>query len=196
MAEGGWAATGRLPLLVGLGLLGMAALAGAATWWHVRRRRAGSVPARLARVSQALLSGVLIPHVEGGHIHLQHVLLTRQGILVVDLRDIVGHVFGSESMQEWTVLDRSHRSTFSNPLPALYDRMAAVRRLVPEVPVRGLVVFTPGADFSKGYPPNVAMLDGLLEELGSMAESHDDPPADLLEGAWGRLAREAVSAGR
>lgn len=99
-------------------------------------------------------------------------------------------------MQEWTVLDHSRRSTFTNPLPALYDRMAAVRRLVPEVPVRAVVAFTSSASFSKGYPPNVVMLDSLLDELGEMAGSYDEVPAELLASAWSRLSGAVLSPGR
>ncbi len=174
------------------GVAGVAAVA----WWYARRQRSGSIPARLRRVGEDLLSGVLIPHVEGGQIHLEHVVLTRQGIVVVDLREAAGHVFGSESMHEWTVLARNQRYTFANPLPALYDRMAAVRRLLPDVPVRGVVVFKPGAIFSKGFPPNVALLDGLLAELGGATDAAGAPAADVLAEAWRRLRREAVSSSR
>ena len=59
-------------------------------------------------------------------IHIDYLLLTRQGVIVLDVRDVAGHVFGSEPMQEWTVLGRKRRFTFANPLPQLYDRMAAV----------------------------------------------------------------------
>lgn len=193
MAEGAIPVAGRWPLLVGGAALAIGGLA-AAAWWFVRRQRAGSIPARLRRAAEDLLSGVLIPHVEGGQIHLEHVILTRQGIVVVDLRDAAGHVFGSESMQEWTVLARNQRYTFANPLPALYDRLAAVRRLVPDVPVRGLVVFKPGAIFSKGFPPNVALLDGLLEEIGRVGEVPVAPAGEALADAWRRLRREAVNA--
>lgn len=196
MGEGGLAAAGQLPLVVALGVLGLLGVAGAGTWWYLRRRQSRSIPARLKRASDALLSAVLIPHVEGGYIHMEHVLLTRQGLIVLDLRDITGHVFGSEAMQEWTVLDHSRRSTFTNPLPALYDRMAAVRRLVPEVPVRAVVAFTSSASFSKGYPPNVVMLDSLLDELGEMAGSYDEVPAELLASAWSRLSGAVLSPGR
>ncbi len=183
----------RLPLLVALGSLVVAGLLAAALWWYIRRRRAGSIPVRLQRVTEDLLSGVLIPHLEGGQIHLEYLLLTRQGIVVMDLRDVVGHVFGSDSMQEWTVLDRSRRATFANPLPPLYDRVAAVSRLVPDVPVRGVVAFTAAARFSKGFPPDVTTLDALLEELARSRESGDELPGDVLGTAWERLRREVVS---
>ena len=139
--------------------------------WYVRHRSAMSIPARLRRAGDDLLAGVLIPNADTGQIHVDFALLTRHGIMIVDVRDIAGHVFGSETMQDWTVLGRNQRFTFSNPLPALYDRVAAVRRLLPDIPVRGYVAFTARADFSKGFPPNVVMLEALLGELAAARSS-------------------------
>jgi hypothetical protein len=164
------------------------------TWWYLRRRAAASIPGRLRRAGDDMLAGVLIPNAETGQIHLEFALLTRQGIVIVDVRDIAGHVFGSETMQDWTVLGRNQRFTFPNPLPALYDRTAAVRRLLPDVPVRGWVAFTPRAQFSKGFPPNVMMLDALIKDVAAAREARDGPPADLLRAAWTRLREEAVAA--
>ncbi len=164
-------------------------------WWYFHRRAARSVPARLRRAADDMLAGVLIPNADTGQIHIEYVLLTRQGIVLVQVRDIAGHVFGSETMQDWTVLGEKRRFTFPNPLPALYDRTAAVRRLLPEVPVRGCVAFTAKAQFSKGFPPNTIMLDALVADLASGRTAGDAPPADRLQAAWARLREEAAAIG-
>jgi len=162
---------------------------------YVHRRRAAARPlARLSRASQRMLSDVLLPHTESVHIHVGHLLLAPTGIMVVDLRDVAGHIFGSEAMQEWTVLDRSRRSTFPNPLPRLYDRIAAVRRIVPDLPVKGLVVFTDRAVFSKGFPPYVRLLDDLLRELEAGATAGDGVAVGVLDAAWTALAAETQPA--
>lgn len=181
-----------LPVILA-GVIGAAGVM-AALVWYVRHRSAMSIPARLRRAGDDLLAGVLIPNADTGQIHVDFALLTRHGIMIVDVRDIAGHVFGSETMQDWTVLGRNQRFTFSNPLPALYDRVAAVRRLLPDIPVRGYVAFTARADFSKGFPPNVIMLEALLGELAAARSSAHGPPAELLQSAWSRLREEAVAA--
>lgn len=182
-----------LPVLLA-GFIAAAGVVAALIWWFLRHRAAASIPARLRRAGDDMLAGVLIPNADTGQIHLDYAVLTRMGIMIVDVRDIAGHVFGSETMQDWTVLGRNQRSTFSNPLPPLYDRVAAVRRLVPDIPVRGCVAFTARADFSKGFPPNTVMLDALLGELAAARSSQDGPPAELLRSAWARLREEAVAA--
>ncbi len=75
-------------------------------------------------------------------------------------------VFGSDKMEEWTVISQDRRFTFSNPQHALYDRIAAVRQIVREVPVAGRVLFLDGAEFTKGVPGMVTTLDELMEEFG------------------------------
>lgn len=184
-----------LPLTVlvagGIGLL--AAGAGLA-WWIARRKAAASLPARLRRVADDVLEGVLVPNADAGQIHVAFAVLTRAGLVVVDVRDVAGNVFGSEGMHEWTVLDRSRRHTFANPLPPLYDRVAAVRRIVPDLPVRGVVAFTHRASFAKGFPPNVVLVETLLAEVAAASESADGPPADVLQAGWAAL-RDAVARG-
>ena len=46
-------------------------------------------------------------------------------------------------------------ATIPNPLGTLYDRVAALRQLVRDVPVAGHVLFGGGADFTKGRPRDV-----------------------------------------
>ena len=161
-------------------------------WLLVRRRRARSPEARLIAASHGLLQNFLIPDGDGGEIHLDYAVLGSDGIIVLDLRNIAGHVFGSNAMQDWTVIADQRRFTFANPQPALYDRVAAIRRLLPQVPVRGLIVFGSRADFSKGRPDHVVMFDELLDELRRMKASQPLRPG-LAEG-WANLQREAVTA--
>ena len=178
------------PLAVGLLGLGL----GLTLWWVFRRKARGAPRARLERAAERLLSDVLLPHAETGQIHVGYILLTRNAILVLDLREANGHVFGSEAMQEWTVLDRNRRFTFANPLPLLYDRIAAVKRIVPDLPVRGLVLFGAGSQFSKGFPPHVMRFDDLVRELeADRGVTAEGTSADALASAW--TALEAASRG-
>ncbi len=161
-------------------------------WLLIRRRRARSPQARLKTVSHGLLENFLIPDGDGGEIHLDYAVLSSDGILVLDLRDVEGHVFGSNAMQDWTVIANRRRFTFSNPQPALYDRVAAMKRLLPAVPIQGMIVFGARAEFSKGRPAHVTMFDELLTELRNA--KREQPLAPLLADAWDNLQREAVAA--
>jgi hypothetical protein len=145
----------------GIALLAVLLLLGA---WLVWRRRNGPEVARaLEAVAIDRLQNVLVPDGMGGHIQVEHLLLTGQGLVVIDAKAFVGTIFASERMEEWTVIGKQGRFTFPNPLGTLYDRVAALRQLVRDVPVAGYVLFAGAADFTKGRPRDVLSAAELVE---------------------------------
>lgn len=159
-----------------------------------RKRLSGKPEQQLQAASADILSHFLIPDGDGGEITVEHALLTCRGIVIVDLKDVEGNIFGSDSMQDWTVIADNRRFTFSNPQYALYDRLAAVRRLVTEVPVNGCIVFTNRGHFSKGQPSDVKLLDALLREISSEHRDEDGNSASTWRPQWDQLREAAVSA--
>lgn len=111
------------------------------------------------------LRNVLVPDGMGAVMHIDYLLLTSRGVLVIDLRDIRGNIFGGDQMTEWTVMSGASRSTFQNPQHALYDRVAAVRALCGELPVEGRILFTRRGKFPKGLPRWTLMVDSLRQEF-------------------------------
>jgi hypothetical protein len=132
-------------------------------WLMLRRRRGPEIKQALEAVAIERLQNVLLPDGMGGHIQVEHLLLTGQGLLVIDAKSFTGTIFASERMEEWTVIGKQGRFTFPNPLGTLYDRVAALRQLVRDVPVAGHVLFGGSADFSKGRPRDVLSASELVE---------------------------------
>ena len=147
---------------------GAVALIALAVWIFLKireyRRRRG-IDALISSVGYEMLKNVLLPNGNGGQIHLNYVLLTQRGVLVADLLDLPGAVFGGEQMLEWTAIGKKRRYTFANPQHALYDRMAAVKSLIGDVPVEGRVIFTVRSSFPKGKPRNVLRIDDLADDF-------------------------------
>ncbi len=131
-----------------------------------RRSRVRTLRSVLNSIAFDRLNELIIPKADEGEIQIDHLLLTAHGLLIIDIKDVDGIVFGSDKMDQWTVIGKDNRFTFQNPQPALYDRIAAVRQIVRQVPVEGRVLFLDGAVFSKGVPSLVATLDDLLHEFG------------------------------
>jgi hypothetical protein len=184
-----WQATISDPRIVGGAAAAVLLLLAAAWLWRRRRRR--DPRQRLRAAALDLLEGIVVPDGEEGQLHIEFALLTSDGVTLLDLRDVEGHVFGSNAMQDWTVLADRRRFTFANPQHAILDRVAAVRRLLPGVEVKGLVVFTSRARFTKGLPEHVLPLDTLIDEL-RRSRGDAEPPG--LRDAWDKLRREAVAA--
>jgi hypothetical protein len=166
------------PEWIGIGLILVLLLGGG--YWGLRafqrRSRRRSLLRRLERVAFEAAHQVLVPDGMGGFIHIDHLLLTPRGVLVLDTRRIPGLIFGGDQMSDWTVMGRGHRYTFDNPQPALYDRIAAVKALVGDMPVEGRLVFSNAGKFTKGIPKWVLMLDGIEVEFPVVDRSLKSSP--------------------
>jgi len=123
------------------GLIAAAAILGfAAAWiwrWYRQYRMRAALRTAVTAAGSDHLVDMLVPDGMGGGFHVDFLLLTTRGILVIDLRDVQGNIFGGDQMAEWTVMDGPRRFTFTNPQSALYDRIAAVRGVAGEVQEEG-----------------------------------------------------------
>lgn len=173
--------------IAGAGLLLLIVL----VWLWRRRRRRSTVDTALAAIAFERLRDVLLPDGMGGEIHIEHLLLTARGILVVNVKPYEGIIFASDRMDQWTVIAASGRATFPNPLSSLYDRVAAVRQLVRDIDVTGFVVFPALADFSKGRPADVRLPADLLADYAKSDHEDRGPLVDALVPHWEKL-REAA----
>ncbi len=156
------------------------------TWLLVRifGRRDKSVSQALDAVAYERIEGLLIPNAEDGEIQIDHLILTAKGLLIVDIKDIEGTVFGSDKMESWTCIAENHRFQFANPQTALYDRIAALYELVSDIPIAGRVVFLQGANFTKGVPSMVSTLDELVEEFGVPDKAASQGKVDAFLPQW------------
>lgn len=170
----------------GLLILGFGAYVCARLWDRYRNRKA--LLMRLDRISHDTVHQVLVPDGMGGHFHIDHLLLTDRGLVVLDTRRVAGTIFGGDQMSEWTVMSRKSRATFDNPQPALYDRVAAVKQLAGDAPVEGRLVFSNLGRFTKGMPKWVMMLDDLEGEYPVINRSASGSPQfEQLKQTWGRV---------
>ena len=128
-------------LLIGLVAAGVVTAIVLAGLWLWRRRRRGSLAEVLRGIRIAAQTDVTVPDGNGGLIHLEHLIFTAKGLVVLDVKTVSGIVFASDSMAEWTAIAKRGRFTFRNPQPALLDRIAAVKLIARDIPVTGYVVF-------------------------------------------------------
>jgi hypothetical protein len=177
-----------------IGALALASLVAAYLGYkHWRRVKAGRERLRaISAIGYDMIRDVLLPDGNEGQIHVDFLLLTASGFLVIDLRDVPGVIFAGEQLDEWAVMNGSVRSTFQNPLGQLYDRLAVVRQVAGKVPVDGRVVFTARGSFPRGRPKRVVMLDSLSEEFPLADRTQDPSPAALWAEEWARLRELAA----
>ena len=156
------------------------------------RRKSGGLEHALAEISFDRIEGLVIPSADEGEILVDYLLLTSQGLLILEVKDVQGTLFGGDKLQDWTVITNDRRFTFSNPQPALYDRIAAVKQIVREVPVAGRILFLDGAEFTKGTPGLVSNLTQLVEEFGEPDKKAAKFKIDAFKPHWELIRKEAL----
>jgi len=185
------------PDFTGIYLLPLLLLVLLLMFWLLYRRRSAHRRS-LTRVLKAIaferIDQLVIPNGDEGEIQIDHLLLTAHGLLIIHVKDVIGTVFGSDKMQDWTVISDDRRFTFGNPQPALYDRIAAVRQIVRQVPVAGRILFLDGAQFTKGVPGLVCNLDELVAEFGEQDRAAAKVNVEAFRPHWEKIRAHAMSA--
>ena len=140
----------------------------------------------LERCCPYVLHQIIIPDAKGGMTRLDHVMLTSEGLLVVETENYQGLIFGTPRERCW--IQRLGRSSHRFPNPVWHNQLQvkALQALNLGVPVHGRVVFSDQARFPKGRPPGVSQLSGLQAYL---AEQLSGEPGTTLRGAWFHLRR-------
>lgn len=172
---------------MGLAAAAVLVLAVLGAVWLRRRRREGKLETVLEAIQIASRTDVSLPDTNQGQIHVEHLIFTAKGLLVLDVKNVSGVVFGSDSMEEWTTIDNGKRFTFRNPQPALLDRVAALKLVARDIPVEGYVVFPVTADFSKGRPMYVIQREELAARFAKPARADLERIIDAFSPQWERV---------
>ncbi len=104
---------------------------------------------RTKRGKQYVVNDLLFLCGEGQSCQIDHILINRNGVFVIETKNYAGEIFGSDGEREWTqVLGRGNvRNKLYNPV---MQNEAHIRRLSKALHAkdifRNLVVFLPGAD--------------------------------------------------
>lgn len=172
-------------IVFALGLLGAAAYFIREKVRLVRARKA--IDNVISSVAYDELRNVLLPTGTGDQIHVNCLLLTQKGLLVIDLFDAHGMIFAGEKMEQWSIFGPKRHFMITNPLPILYDRVAALSQFAgDDVPVEGRIVFSMRGEFPKGRPDTVIRLDELQDQFPAVERSAGGAAAAFAD-VWERI---------
>ena len=169
-------------LYIGLTFIAVLTLAILLVRYLRRTQHTRQINKLISDISRSELHHILVPDAVDGEVWLDCLLLTDGGLLVLDIRDYTGNLFGGESINEWTQLIGVKSHKFNNPLLELPARIQAVQALVGDIPVTGQVVFTHRGSFPKGQPEGVCMVDDVYERLSGFLRPA--LPDEKLNEAW------------
>ncbi|MDH3645987.1 MAG: NERD domain-containing protein [Gammaproteobacteria bacterium] len=145
-------------------------------------------------ISHDYLERVLVPDGLDGKIEIDYLLLTSRGLLVLDVKEVGGVVFAGTALDRWAVMDGTERFKINNPIGPSMARIVAVKRLVPDLPVHGRIVFTQETDFRGDELPQVVSVDELRKQFPPPQTAAADRPIDAFYSDWLKLREVAAAA--
>jgi hypothetical protein len=135
-----------------------------------------------AALSQALLRRFappdfhLLNHVtlrsSAGTTQVDHVLVSRFGVFVIETKNYKGWIFASQDDRYWTQVLYRAKFRFQNPIRQNYKHLCAIREILDFLPhdaIIPVVVFTGSAKFQTTMPDGVFQMKGFLAHLESKA---------------------------
>ncbi|MDJ0710320.1 MAG: nuclease-related domain-containing protein [Woeseiaceae bacterium] len=143
--------------------------------WSTRKLGQFRIRRALARRSPDVLHDFILPGAYGGLAKIDHAILTAGGILCIQTKHFNGIVFGGEDEAQWTNVDGAHRRRFLNPVIQNEGRRRALHKVVPDVPVDNLVIFTGSVEFTSPPPKNVIH----VRDLDSYVAKHVFGPSRI-----------------
>lgn len=120
-------------------------------------RRVNSIlRGKLDEQTYVILDDLTLP-TEKGTTQIDHIVLSRYGIFVVETKNMSGWIFGSRDQARWTQVMRRHKSQFQNPLRQNYHHLKVVQGILDLKMgrIENLVVFIGSAIPKTTMPPNV-----------------------------------------
>lgn len=103
-----------------------------------------------------LLEDLTLP-TSSGTTQVDHVVLSRFGVFVIETKNMSGWIFGGKTQARWTQVMRRHKSQFQNPLRQNYHHVKVIHDLlsIRLEQLENLVVFVGTAKPKTEMPPNV-----------------------------------------
>lgn len=103
-----------------------------------------------------------------GTTQIDHILVSRFGVFVIETKDYSGWIFANAQQATWTQVLFHWKFRFQNPLRQNHRHVLAVQARLDFLPVeciQSIVVFTGEAQFKTEVPHGVFSLSGLISHL-------------------------------
>lgn len=122
----------------------------------------------LPRETYHLIKNVTLP-TERGTTQIDHILVSRYGVFVIETKNMKGWIFGSVHQKQWTQKIFKHSSKFQNPIHQNYKHLKTLENCL-EIPVENIfsvIVFIGESTFKTDMPRNVSYARGCIDYIKS-----------------------------
>jgi len=128
-----------------------------------------------------------------GNFKVDRLILLKDSILLISLKQYSGNIYCSEKISEWTQVIDKKSYKFHNPLFELENQITALQMIVPGITIKGVLFFDQTATFPKGHPANVLQQGNIPEDFLIQFEASDVAYPVLR--AWETLVELSLSSG-
>ena len=136
------------------------------------QNRGEALLSRVARANFAPPDYHLMNHItlqmKDGTTQVDHILVSRFGVFVIETKDHKGWIFANAKQANWSQVLFKRKFKFQNPIFQNIRHVRAVQDLLDFLPaeaVKSVVVFTGEAKFKTEIPPGVFSVTGLMDHL-------------------------------
>ncbi|EHR0921363.1 NERD domain-containing protein [Vibrio parahaemolyticus] len=121
---------------------------------------------KLPESDYTLIKDVTLP-TSDGTTQVDHIVVSKYGIFVVETKNMKGWIFGSARQKQWTQKIYRHSSKFQNPLHQNYKHIKALETLLgcSEEHLHSVIVFIGDSTFKTEMPPNVTYARGSIRYI-------------------------------
>lgn len=189
------------------GLLVVAVIVIVGAIWYIRQQMKKSYHQRhVQKVLESLgvkyLRDIVLPDGLEGMAFIDYLLLVPDGVVVLDINYSEGHLFGGNTVDQWSQVINNKTYKFNNPL---YDNQTKCQAVLWNVEnilgdrfknldwkTHGWVAFSNAGNFPKGIPDQVCMIDDLKTNLETSLEL-SEPVSDLTHEIWDKLHDQSIT---
>lgn len=119
-----------------------------------------------------LIKNVTLP-TEDGSTQIDHIIVSKFGVFVVETKNMKGWIFGNPNQKTWTQKIYKHTSKFQNPLHQNYKHTKTLESLLglTDQQIHSVIVFIGDSTFKTDMPENVTYCGGYLRYIKSKTQS-------------------------
>jgi len=118
-----------------------------------------------------LIKNVTLP-TDDGTTQIDHIIVSKYGIFVVETKNMKGWIFGSENQKQWTQQIYTHKSKFQNPLHQNYKHVKTLESCLnaKNDSIFSVIIFIGDSTFKTKMPKNVRLARGGIEYIKSKTD--------------------------
>ena len=118
-----------------------------------------------------LIKNVTLP-TDDGTTQIDHIIVSKYGIFVVETKNMKGWIFGNENQKQWTQQIYKHKSKFQNPLHQNYKHVKTLEACLnaKNNSILSVIIFIGDSTFKTKMPENVRFARGGIEYIKSKTD--------------------------